>query len=226
MRALITCIFVLLGTVLAVPYAVAQSNAAAPAERVYTVSGFIFENGALIGAPTITVREGDTATMTTRNGAQYALELRIDTPTQERLAGYGAQGEGFLEASARVHLPEDGLDDWQLIAAPQILTRLGQRASVEVDTSGRHHRRESGSEYTDQIRLDLVISEVDESWFDQQGLEKSTSSCTIDTIDAPKASMGSSMLLQAGGDCCDNGCIRCCGGCCSDSANCRAGCCP
>ncbi len=131
--------------------------------RVFTVSAFVYENGDLLGTPTFTVREGAPGSIATHNGLPYALEVHIETPDPDQLAQLGDPEGDHLSASARVFVPDEILDEWRLIAAPHLLVQERSQASVEVDTSGQNYRREGATGYINQIRVDLSVTEVDES---------------------------------------------------------------
>lgn len=205
--------------------------------RVFTVSAFVYENGDLLGTPTFTVREGAPGSIAMHNSLPYALEVRIETPNPDQLAQFGDPEGEHLSASARVFVPHEIVDEWRLTAAPQLLVQERRQASVEVDTSGQNYRRQGATGYTDQIRVDLSVTEVNETWFDQGGVEKSVRTCAIESLPGPKTLAASAALAvsQSGGmptigdgDCCSNGCLTCCGTgptCCADPANCASGCC-
>lgn len=206
-----------------------------PGDRVFTVSAFIYENGELLGMPSFTVQEGNAAAVATRDGEQYALEVRIAPPSEEQLAAFGNTERLLLNASTQVFVPDLALDEWRVIATPQMLVSDGQRSRVEIDTSGQDYRRDGAQDYIDEVRIDLIVTEVDETWFDQADSEKSLKTCSIDQIEGPKSLALSAAVVQVGGfptigdgDCCSNGCLTCCGSgptCCADPANCASGCC-
>lgn len=205
--------------------------------RVFAVSAIVYENGEILGTPSFTVREGQAASVATHSGQQYALEVRIDAAAPAQLAELGDPNGDYLSVTSRVFVPDLVRDEWRLIAEPAFIMREGRQARAEVDTSRQNYRREDTREYSDQIRVDVIVSQVDERWFLDPGHEKSLASCVIESCPGPKsmAAMAGLAAAQAGefptigdGDnCCSTGCLTCCGSraCCSDPANCPTGCC-
>ncbi|MBI1265709.1 MAG: hypothetical protein GC187_13385 [Alphaproteobacteria bacterium] len=205
--------------------------------RVFAVSAIVYENGEILGTPSFTVREGQAASVATHSGLQYALEVRIDAAAPTELAELGNPNGDYLSVASRVFVPDLGRDEWRLIAEPAFIMREGQQARAEVDTSRQNYRRQDAHEYSDQIRVDVIVSQVDERWFLDPGHEKSLASCAIESYPGSKSMAAIAVLAasQAGGfptlgdgdNCCSTGCLTCCGSgaCCSDPANCPSGCC-
>ncbi len=214
----------------------ASAQDSAPvSDRVFSVSATVYENGEILGTPSFTVREGQAASVATSSGLQYALEVRIDAAAPAQLAELGNPDGDYLSVASRVFVPDLIRDEWRLIAEPAFIMQEGRQARAEVDTSRQNYRREDTREYSDQIRVDVIVSQVDERWFLESGHEKSLASCAIESYPGPKSMASIAVLAFAqagafptiGDDCCSTGCLTCCGSgaCCSDSANCPTGCC-
>lgn len=214
-----------------------EGSEVSQADRVFTVSALVYENGELVGMPNFTVREGMAVSVASHSGQQYALEVHIANPTPDQLAQFGTPQGEFLLASSRVFVPHETLDEWRQIAAPQMLLTDGVQGRMEIDTTAQNYRREGAEQYSDRVRVDLIVSQVDASWFADAGGEKSLTNCSIDSYPGPKNLATSALLAaaQAGGlpslgdgDCCSTGCLTCCETgptCCADPANCPTGCC-
>ncbi|MEA5417373.1 hypothetical protein [Synechococcus sp. BA-132 BA5] len=206
-------------------------------DRVFTVSAVVYENGEILGTPSFTVREGQAASVATHSGQQYALEVRVDAAAPAQLAELGGPNSDYLSVTSRVFVPDLVRDEWRLIAEPAFIMREGRQARAEVDTSRQNYRREDTREYSDQVRVDVIVSQVDERWFLDPGHEKSLASCAIESYPGPKSMAAIAVVAasQAGGfptigdgdNCCSTGCLTCCGSgaCCSDPANCPSGWC-
>jgi len=193
-------------------------------EEVYSVSAFIYENGDLIGAPTLTVRHGRPGSARVAGERGYGLEITINDASPADAEAFQLESVGTrLRADARVFLPAG--NEWSELARPTFLAERGVRATAAIDTYAQSFRRSTTDDYIEQLAVELVIVEVDESWLSSNGGAKTLSDCAFDGESSPKL-LGASALSAARNDCCNTGCTRCYGGCCSDSANCRAGCCP
>lgn len=197
-------------------------------DKVFSASAFVYEDGELLGAPTLTLREGLSGSVMVEGQSAYALELTVRRATLDDIQAFQlSDAAGRLSASARVLLPQDG--DWREVARPTILLSEGSRGAATSDIYSQNFRRTAQDSYSQTVTVELVVTEVDESWLYQSGGQKAIASCSFDTLEDTKSTSNAAsegLVAAAGGDCCDNGCIRCCGGCCSDAANCRAGCCP
>ena len=199
---------------------------------VFSVSAFVYEDGVLLGTPTLTLREGEPGVVAVSGNSGFALELTVASAIEETFAMFGQTVEGGVSVRSELFFPDMVEDQWNVVATPQLLTQPGQRARAEVDIYSRGYQRPQSTEYSDNVSLELIVSEVSEAWLQSRDGRKSITTCTIETIDGPKSMERAGAIRQAvvsigdpDDNCCTTGCLTCCNACCSDPANCPTGCC-
>ncbi len=131
-------------------------------EEVYSVSAFIYENGDLIGAPTLTVRKGRPGSVRVAGDRGYGLEITINDASPADAEAFQLESAGTrLRADAQVFLPSG--NEWSELARPTFLVEGGVRATATIDTHAQSFRRRTTDDYIEHLAVELVIVEVDES---------------------------------------------------------------
>jgi len=224
-RSVIAFLTFLIALVLWAPDGSAQSTDSASG-RVYSVSAFIYEDNRLIGAPVLTVREGVTGLITRNEGASFAFEVNVVRAGADAAARFGRPAEpDELHVEGAIYFADQA--SWREVIAPAMLVGLDRRATVEQDIYGQNFRRAGADDFIDSVTVEILVTEVDESWFENAGQPEAD--CSIDTLASP---MSPDFLVETaaqttGSDdnCCTTSCFTCCNACCCDSANCNACCC-
>lgn len=221
---LITCLMLIL--TLATPtYAAPEISQDDEPEKFYSVQFVLKKDGVVIGQPRIVVRDGTTASISTRQGEGYSLRFAttgsIPASMAEMMRGSGRTDMSrTVFTEAEIFRP-DG-EEWLSIAKPTLTSELGEASSISVNLA--RPEASTANKANQGFELSITVSEVDPT--SPEAVRASSSEpCLVNLVEVAKAAsnvQGPSLQHP----CCSNGCLQCCGGCCSDSTNCTEGCCP
>lgn len=116
----------ILGIAAVAAYGPALSQVAAPS---YKVSASLFDDGKLIGQPTITLREGQPAKIMVSSEPGYSLRiLARELPVSTR---YGRQ----IMVTSDIALRHK--NKWTPVSSPSLTIPIGTRASFELEAAAR-----------------------------------------------------------------------------------------
>lgn len=211
-----------------------QSMSASDGE-VYSLSFRLFDGDALLGTPTLVVREGQTALIAVTEPRLFAMEVRVDEEAPAALSSI----EGFQprpdhrSIQLAVYFPEQGA--WTPVATPTAFVPLREASRHVSDIHGAHVRRDGAALYSETLAVEMTIVEVSQAWLGAASAA-SKRECSVSDLPSPGKIMaasqgggaapgGGAALIGDDDNCCDTGCLTCCNGCCSDSTNRPSGCC-
>ncbi len=110
----------------------ASGRAGGAASRVYSIKAVLHDNGRVIGAPHVTLREGTPAIVTSSTDQGYSI--RFVAEEQPVSAQYGRRVTVRSEIYLRF------MNQWRLVASPGLLIPIGKSASFQLSASGRTDR--------------------------------------------------------------------------------------
>lgn len=107
----------------------AVSQSTSESERTYELRGQIFDDGKLIGAPIVRLRENQPAIITLEQDGGYSL--KVIARESDSTPQYGRR----LTVDSEVFLRKTG--EWARVAAPRFTIPIGKTASFELDSPAR-----------------------------------------------------------------------------------------
>lgn len=188
----------------------AQSSA-----EIYGIEMKLFDGDRLVGNPKVTAEAGSPVILTLDRDGGYSM----------RLTARPAEAAGEVAFDAEIYLQSAG--QWVAAARPQMRLQQGEASTLETT------RKSAAAGERSKFRFEIEVVNAG-----QIAAAAGAAPCSVDaTADASWLDMmqnlvkefpaGSGALIQTS-NCCENSCLKCCGGrgaCCSDPYNCTAGCC-
>lgn len=117
----------------------------------------IRENGALIASPSISVVEGETASLSVGGPQGYRIELLAEPSP---VVWYAPDAGNDVFVSSRLFLAGDveGVSSWQRIGAATVSVEPGREAAAEFDLSGAGYARPGMQAPLSQISVSYRMS--------------------------------------------------------------------